>query len=198
MTIFYRLGNSLYVNITNACPCACVFCIRQSTDSVGDADSLWLEREPTVEEVKRAFDARDDLHDVDEVVFCGYGEPMVRAWDVLAIAKHIKEKTGLKVRINTNGLVKLLAPDFDVALLAGVVDSASVSLNADDAAEYVRIVQPVFGPAAYDAVVDFVKETKQYMDVTVTVMEDLGQARIDNCRQIAKTLGVPLRVRSYM
>lgn len=198
MTIFYRLGNSLYVNITNACPCACVFCIRQSTDSVGDADSLWLEHEPTVEEVKRTFDAREDLHDVDEVVFCGYGEPMVRAWDVLAIAKHIKEKTGLKVRINTNGLVKLLAPDFDVALLAGVADSVSVSLNADDTAEYVRIVQPVFGPAAYDAVVDFVKEAKRYMDVTVTVMEDLGQTRIDNCRQIAKTLGVPLRVRSYM
>ena len=188
----------MYVNITNACPCACVFCIRNTTDCVGDADSLWLPYEPSLEEIKRAFDERSDLNQVDEVVFCGYGEPMVRANDVVDIAKYVKEKSGLRVRINTNGLIKFLAPDFDVSALSGLVDSVSVSLNADDEAEYTRIVNPVFGLVAYNAVIEFIKEAKQYTSVTATVLEDLGPERIENCHRIAQALGIPLRVRGYM
>ena len=196
MTIFYRLGNNLYVNITNVCPCACVFCIRNLTDTVGDAESLWLEREPTVEEVKFAFDQRKDLHEVNEVVFCGYGEPMVRADDVIEIAEYIKRKTSLKVRINTNGLVKLLVPDFEMNKLAAV-DNISVSLNADDAEEYMRIVNPQFGIESFDAMIDFAKEAKVYIDVALTVMDILNAERIENCKRIAGELDVPLRVRRY-
>ena len=197
MTIFYRLGSNLYVNITNVCPCACVFCIRNLTDTVGDAESLWLEREPTLEEIKLAFDTRQYLHEVNEVVFCGYGEPMVRADDVIEIAEYIKRKTNLKVRINTNGLVKLLVPSFEVSKLA-VADSISVSLNADDAEEYMRIVNPQFGIESFDAMIDFVKEAKAYTDVSLSVMDIIGAERIENCGRIAEKLGVPLRVRGYM
>ena len=49
--VFYSFGDSLYVNMTNRCPCRCAFCIRNLVDSLGDADSLWLKREPTEEEV---------------------------------------------------------------------------------------------------------------------------------------------------
>ena len=44
MTATYRVGNGLYVNLTNKCPCACIFCIRQNGDGVYGSDSLWLER----------------------------------------------------------------------------------------------------------------------------------------------------------
>ena len=197
MTIFYRLGNNLYVNITNYCPCACIFCIRNSTDSVGDAKTLWLEHEPAIDEIKQAFDQRQDLDEIDEIVFCGYGEPMTRANDVIDISAYIKEKTSLKVRINTNGLVKFLVPSFEISKLA-IVDSISVSLNADDAEEYMRLVNPQFGISSFDAVVDFAKEAKKYTDVVLTVLEDLAPERIENCRRLAKDLGLPLRVRGYM
>ncbi|MCL2286013.1 MAG: TatD family nuclease-associated radical SAM protein [Firmicutes bacterium] len=198
MTIIYRLGNSLYLNITNRCPCACVFCIRNLTDSVGDAETLWLEREPTVEEVKLALDRRQDINHINEFVFCGYGEPMARANELIEISAYIKEQTGLKVRVNTNGLVKLLVPSFEINRWANVVDSLSVSLNADDAEEYVRLVNPEFGLRSYNAMMDFVKEAKKYTDVTLTVLEDLAPQRIENCRRIARDLKLPLRVRTFI
>jgi len=198
MTIVYRLGDSLYLNITNRCPCACVFCIRNSTDSVGDAETLWLKREPTVDEIKHAIDRRQDISHVNEVVFCGYGEPMTRTYDVIEISKYIKETTGLKVRINTNGLVKLLVPSFDISSLANTVDSVSVSLNADDAEEYTRLVDPEFGPRSYKAMLDFVTEAKSYTDVTLTVLESLAPERIENCRRIAQELHLSLRVRTFI
>jgi len=197
MSIFYRLGNKLYINITNDCPCACVFCIRNQTNSVGDAENLWLAHEPAVNEIKYAFDIRQDLGEVDEIVFCGYGEPMMRADTVVAVSAYIKTKVNLPVRINTNGLVKLIDPSFEVSRLK-IIDSISVSLNADDADEYFRLVNPTFGIQSYDALLDFIKEVKEFTAVTLTVLEDLAPNRIENCRQLAHELGVPLRVRSYM
>jgi len=194
MTIFYRLDNKLYINITNACPCACVFCIRNTADGVGEADSLWLTHEPTLEEVKIAFfQNRKNLAEVDEIVFCGYGEPMCRAEDVVEIATFIKLETNLPVRLNTNGLVKLINPGFDIAKLK-VMDSISVSLNADDAEEYVRLCQPVFGAPAYAALLEFVKEVP--VPTTLSVVGILQPHRIENCKTLAKELGALLRVRS--
>ena len=40
MTIFYEFEGKLYANITNKCPCSCVFCIRKNGDSVADNDSM--------------------------------------------------------------------------------------------------------------------------------------------------------------
>ena len=56
MTLLYPIRNSLYVNITNLCCCKCVFCIRNITDSVGGSDSLWLDHEPTMEELKQELE----------------------------------------------------------------------------------------------------------------------------------------------
>ena len=49
MVILYEVYNNLYVNMTNRCPCACTFCLRQDRDEMNHSGSLWLEREPTVE-----------------------------------------------------------------------------------------------------------------------------------------------------
>ena len=51
--VFYDYGGGLYVNMTNKCPCRCAFCIRDMVDSLGDADSLWLKREPSKEELMK-------------------------------------------------------------------------------------------------------------------------------------------------
>jgi len=198
MTIFYRLGQKLYINITNACPCACIFCIRNFSDSVGDAESLWLEREPTIDEIQSAFESRQDLGQIDEIVFCGYGEPMERADDVIEICKMIKNALpNMPIRINTNGLVWLIDSAFNISQLS-LVDSVSVSLNADDADEYIRVTNPRFGLSAYDAMLEFVKAAKQYTKVTLTVVDVLTPERIKNCNLLAEKLALPLVVRSIM
>ena len=50
--IVYTYGNSVYMNITNKCPCSCVFCIRSNGDGLGSAESLWLKKDPTLEEIE--------------------------------------------------------------------------------------------------------------------------------------------------
>ena len=58
---FIQSTSWLYVNLTNKCPCACTFCLRQTMDHVGKAHSLWLEREPSAEEVIAEF-AKFDMN----------------------------------------------------------------------------------------------------------------------------------------
>ena len=140
MTILYRVHHGLYVNLTNRCSCACTFCVRGLSDSVGEAESLWLSHEPTYEEVIAAFDGFD-MSQFTEVVFCGFGEP-TEAWDMLVrVARYVKETFGLPTRVNTNGLGSLIcerdiAPEFK-----GIIDTASISLNAPDAKTYQKIVR---------------------------------------------------------
>ena len=50
-TISYEYEGSLYVNLTNRCDCACVFCLRHNGHKGSIyADDLWLEHEPTRQE----------------------------------------------------------------------------------------------------------------------------------------------------
>ena len=144
MTIFYKFGEGLYVNVTNRCPCDCVFCIRQNGDCVGDSQSLWLEREPTVEEIISDFE-KTDKTGCSEVVFCGYGEPLVRLDAVLEVCKFIRKNSDMKIRINTNGLSDLIHGKPTAQLLEGRVDTVSVSLNASSKKEYVKLTRPAYG-----------------------------------------------------
>ena len=73
--IIYRYKNQVYFNITNKCPCRCTFCIRNTEDAIGEASNLWFEHEPALEEIYKAID-EFDFSDCNEVVFCGYGEPV--------------------------------------------------------------------------------------------------------------------------
>lgn len=196
MTIFYKLFGGLYVNLTNACPCSCVFCIRNGGEGVGDAQSLWLEREPTLDEIKTAFDVCN-LNDVTEIIFCGYGEPMERAETVIAVCEYIKSRCDLPIRINTNGLVRLINPDFDVSGLR-IVDAVSVSLNADDEEEYLRVTRPRFGAGSYNAMLSFARESAAYTKVSFTIVNVLSEERTARCKQFAEDMRIPFRVREMM
>jgi TatD family-associated radical SAM protein len=196
MTIFYTLGNKLYANITNRCPCSCVFCLRESGEGVGSASSLRLEREPGLDEIKADFDAQD-ITGMTEIVFCGYGEPMERAEIVIRVSEYIKSKCSLPVRLNTSGLVKLINPDFDMSELK-ILDCISISLNADDEEEYLRLTGAKFGRTAYSAMLLFAQQAKKYTDVIFTVVDVIGKARTENCRKLAENMKIPLRVRHYV
>ncbi|MGN1143867.1 MAG: TatD family nuclease-associated radical SAM protein [Anaerovoracaceae bacterium] len=195
--VLYDYASGLYVNMTNRCPCRCEFCIRDMVDSLGDADSLWLKREPTVEEVKKML-GQWKLSNYTELVFCGYGEPMERLEDVLQLCRYVKETTHLKTRINTNGLSDLLHGRRTAPELSGLVDAISISLNAASAEKYDRLCHPKFGLEAWPAILRFTEEVKQYVpDVSMSVVGGtIPEEDVDICRQIAQTqLGVKFRVR---
>ena len=72
----------MYLNITNRCTNDCEFCIRQQAPGVG-VYNLWLEEEPTTKEI---IEAIGDPTGYKEVVFCGYGEPLMRLQVVIDVA----------------------------------------------------------------------------------------------------------------
>lgn len=197
MTIFYKFGGKLYINVTNRCPCSCVFCIRLNGDSVGDAQSLWLEREPSVEEIISAYE-KTDKTGCQEAVFCGYGEPLERIDAVLETCRYLRANSEMKIRINTNGLSDLINGKPTAHLLKGLVDTVSVSLNASGREEYARITRPVFGEEAFEAMHKFARDCKAHVpEVVFTVVDIISKEEIEACRLLADKMGIPLRVRAY-
>lgn len=198
MTIFYKFDGKMYINITNGCPCDCVFCIRKNGDSIEDNDSLWLEREPSFEEICAAFE-RFDKTGITEAVFCGYGEPAVRADMLIKTAEYIKSNSKMSVRVNTNGLVRLINKDFNIERFKGVIDSFSISLNAPNAKRYNEVTRPSFGEKAFDEMLSFARDVKALgIKTSFTVVDIISPDEVKECEKLADKLGIPLRVRAYV
>lgn len=202
MTIFYRFDGKMYINITNGCPCDCVFCIRKNGDSITDNDSLWLEHEPSFEEITEAF-RKFDKTGISEAVFCGYGEPTVRADMLLKTAEYIKANSKLKIRLNTNGLVRLIHKGFDITRFNGLVDSVSVSLNAPNSARYNDITRPNKAVSennnAFEEMLKFSVEMKNMgIKTGFTVVDVISKEEIDECEKLSEKLDIPLRIRHYV
>lgn len=198
MTVFYKFDGKMYINITNGCPCDCVFCIRKNGDSIEDNDSLWLEREPGFDEICEAFE-RFDRAGIEEAVFCGYGEPTVRADMLLKTAEFIKANSAMKIRVNTNGLTRLIHRDFDVSRFKGVVDSFSISLNAPNAKRYNEVTRPSFGEAAFGEMLRFAGDVRDMgIETSFTVVDVISDEEISECEKIAADMKIPLRVRKYV
>ncbi len=198
MTITYPVKSGIYVNMTNRCPCACTFCLRHNGDGVYGSEPLWLDREPTVAEVCDSIDAWD-LSQYNEVVFCGYGEPTERLADLLQVAAHIKAKSDIPIRINTNGLADLIWNERTAPKLQGLIDTVSVSLNATTKEEYYRVVRPKFGIDSYDAMLRFTEDCVNYVpNVVMTVVDVVtSPEEQERCRRICESIGATLRVRPF-
>ena len=200
MVITYPLKSGLYVNLTNRCPCACVFCLRQNSPGVFGTDSLWLEREPTVEEIVESINSRN-LADYQEIVFCGYGEPTERLDDLLSVARRVKDaRPEMRIRINTNGLSDLINGEPTAAKLKGLVDTLSISLNTPDPEEYLKICRPKFGIGSWQAMLDFAKDSTKFVpDVVMTIVgSPVTTPEVQSkCKAITDELGVRLRIRPY-
>lgn len=195
-TILYTVKNGLYINLTNRCPCACTFCLRQADDGVYGSEPLWLVREPEISEVIAELD-KIDLNKFEEIVFCGYGEPTERLYDLLKIAEHIKSVCNTPIRVNTNGLSDLIYNCSTAPLFVGKVDTLSISLNATDEEKYLSVTRSKFGIKSFEALKSFARSAVECgLDVVMTVVdivttpEEQAQAR-----QICLDIGARLRVR---
>ncbi len=190
--ITYRIRDSLYLNITDHCTNSCPFCAKNS-DLTVKGHYLGIDSDPTAAEVINAI---GDPSPYKEVVFCGFGEPLIRLDTVKEVASWLKGK-GAKVRINTDGLANIIHKRNILPELEGIVDALSVSLNADTSKLYEKVCRPPFD-GAYEGVKKFIVEAKRYIpDVTASVV-GLPNIDIEKCRNIVeKELGVRFRLRPY-
>lgn len=196
MNIAYPFEGHLYINLTNRCTNKCKFCIRFTPSGVDGID-LWLEREPTVEEIKAAL-IKAEFKTYNEIVFCGYGEPMLRYDAIVEVAKFIRENTAAKIRINTNGHANRAAGKDITPELEGIVDVISISLNAKNAKEYNEICVCDYGEEGFYEMLDFAKKAKRYVPkVVLSVVDTISKEDIEACRKIAEEVGVEYRVRVY-
>jgi TatD DNase family protein len=190
--VAYPIRDSLYLNITNRCSNACVFCVRNYTDFV-KGHNLRLNQEPTFSEV---ISAMDGLEKYREVVFCGYGEPTIRLDLLKEVARYLKSKN-VQVRLNTNGQGNLINRRNIVAELVGLIDVVSVSLNVDNGEKYDRLCKSKFGENTFEKVIDFMKECRKRQLKTIITVLDMPEVDLKRCEKIAGELGVELRVRHY-
>jgi TatD DNase family protein len=191
--ISYKIRNALYLNLTNRCTNACVFCAKRRDFHV-KGHLLLLADEPSVQAV---LDEVGDPTRYDEVVFCGFGEPLLRLDEVKAIAKALKEK-GATIRINSDGLASLVHGRDVLPELAGLVDALSVSMNAGDAESYARICPNRYGAASFPALLDFLREAPKHVPSVTATAVALPGLDTDAIRRLAESIpGVVFRLRPY-
>ena len=166
------------------------------THLVGDAETLWHKEDPSAEEIKAAMDTFD-FTGYDELVYCGYGEPTCRLDVLLETAKYARENYGVSIRINTNGLGCLEHGRDIIPDLVGIVDALSISLNAPSETEYNKVTRPRFSNA-FPSMLKFAKEAHKVIpSVQLSIVDVLPKAQIAACKELAASLGVPLKIRKY-
>ena len=195
--IVYTYGNQAYLNITNACPCRCTFCIRNNGDSVGEATTLWFDHNPTIEEIKSEIDKFDFSKYNNSIIICGYGEPTCALDNMLEACRYLKAK-GINIRLNTNGLSDLINKRETAKEICQVIDSVSISLNAPTKEKYNEITKPSFGEKSFDSMLNFAKECKDYgIPTKLTVVDVISKEDIEDCKKLCEEIQIPLRVREY-
>ena len=212
--LVYELDGKMYINLTNKCTNDCIFCLRKDKSDV-KGQELWLENEDfTAKDViaqlndlicKKDEDLSyynlNDLSASKEIIFCGYGEPMLKLDILKDVAKYIKKKyPNTKIRVNTNGHANYVYNRNVVPELKGIIDEFSVSLNGENSAEYDELSQPIFKDA-YEEVKKFIKACSQEgIDVVASVVEGYKGRHINlkECEKTAALLGAKFRVREWI
>ena len=192
--IAYRIGDNLYLNITDHCTLRCRFCPKHNGSHQVRQFDLGLRRKPSLPEILQAIEDAGDITQFKEVVFCGYGEPTLRLKELLAVAKHVKSQ-GVRVRLNTDGLANRVHKHNVLPELGQYIDAVSVSMNAQNEAVYEKHCDPSL-TGSFQAMLDFIQQAPQYIsDVTATAIDGLEGVDVEQCAAIAQKLGVKFRRR---
>ena len=189
----YKIGNKLYINLTNRCSNNCDFCIRDGREGM-NGTALWIEKEPSAKDVIAALPK--DLLSYEEVVFCGFGEPTYNLEALVEVGKFLHEK-GVTTRINTNGQANLIHSRDVSAEVCSACDYINVSLNECNEKKYQQHCNSVFGEDAYAALLDFARLCVSHgAKVNFSIVDSIGKEDIDECVKLSKKLGIPLRIRA--
>jgi TatD DNase family protein len=197
-SIVYWLGDNLYLNITNQCSNNCYFCFRNYKNGI-DRFRLKLTHDPTTNQVINNIKDALNKRQWREIVFCGFGEPLMRLDTVLEVTRWLKQyHAAITIRVDTNGQAQLFCKDRNVIgeLKKAGVDKVSVSLNAHNQEIYNQICKPKL-ENAYNAILDFIKVAREKFDTEVTAVT-IPEADLSKIEQIASDLGVKFRKRDYV
>lgn len=192
-TFTYRLGNSLYINVTNRCNANCTFCDRKGVATINHHNlKLKKSEEPSAEVYIKEI---NDPKKYDEIVFCGYGEPTLR-WNVVKeIAKYVKDNGGV-TRINTNGHGNLINKKNITEEMNGLIDTVSISLNSTTPKQYSELMQ--LDESFFYEMIDFTKKAKANVKNVVMSVVSIKDVDIESARNFAeKEVGVNFRIRNY-
>ena len=190
----YTHAGAIYINLTNRCTNDCVFCVRSRMEGI-DGANLWLDKEPTATEVIAELKGMEGY---DEVVFCGYGEPLIQLDEIIEIAGYVKQ-IGKKTRINTNGHANAFHQKDVPVLLKGLIDKVSISLNATDAQKYQKICRSVYKEEGFSHMLEFARGCVQAGIRTVlSVVDIIGEEEIEKARKIASDIGAEFKVRQFI
>lgn len=193
-TYTYRIGENLYVNLTNRCTNRCEFCVRNGKETY-EGHALWLHGcEPSAADVISEI---KEPKGYSEVVFCGFGEPTERLSEMLEIATHVHNLGG-KTRLNTNGHGDFINNRPIARELFGKIDAVNISLNAPTAEEYEEICKPLI-PDAFDKMLSFAEDCKACgLNAWFSVVDIIGKEKVARCQKVADEIGIPLRVRAFI
>lgn len=192
----YRVGENIYINLTNKCSNNCSFCIRNGREGMNDI-KLWLSKEPAAADVFAQLKLQGDLKKFGEIVFCGFGEPTYNLDTLIEVGRFLVG-SGYKVRLNTNGHGSRINGKNIVPLIKNSLTEINVSLNSGDKEKYAAECESIYGLEAYDIMLQFAKECKKEgIRVVLSVVDIIGEAEILKCQAVAKQNNLPLRVRKF-
>lgn len=189
----YKIGNNLYINVTNRCNADCIFCDRKG-EAVVSGYNLKMKKseEPPADiYIKEIGDPK--LY--NEIVFCGFGEPTIR-WDVVKqIAKYVKQNGG-RTRLDTDGHGSFINKRNICPELSGLIDVVSISINASDSQKYSELMR--VEPKMFDEMISFGKESKKYVEkvvMTAVMLDDIDLNKIKKI--VEEQIGAEFRGREY-
>lgn len=189
----YKLGNALYINVTNRCNADCVFCRRKEDPFLrGYNLAMTKSEEPQAEVYIKEI---GDPKQYDEIVFCGYGEPTIR-WDVVKqVAQYVKQNGG-RTRLNTNGHGNIINKKDITPEMKNLIDVVSISFNSFNPKQYSDLMN--VDENHFNQMLDFAKKAKQYVQKVVMTVVDFDEVEIEQARKfIEEEIGAEFRVRHY-
>ena len=216
-TLVYSINNepnpkTVYINLTNACSNACVFCLREQKDDVCGSN-MWHDDKYTLEDIIEQFEkfltphpnplpqGAREYYTPQNVVFCGYGEPFLKKDMMKSFAQYLRKNyPEIKIRVNTNGHANAIYKTNVAEEFKDLLDEASVSLNSDNAEQYNEICQPKI-ENAFEAVQDFLRCcNKAGIKTYASIVTGFDERKIDveNCEKLAKSLGAEFRNREFI
>ena len=203
LNLVYTLDGKIYINLTNRCSNRCLFCIRNLSDEI-EGKNLWLDNEnfdssAVIEQFKDVISKNPESK---EVVFCGFGEPLIKFDMFCEVSKFIKENyPSIKIRVNTNGQANLIHKKNIIPQLAKYADAVSISLNAENKEKYNFVSQPSDKENAYNSVIEFIKGCVEIgLDTSASVVSGFEKAPVDiaECEKICHSLGAKFRNREWL
>jgi len=200
-TYAYILGDNMYINLTNLCTNDCIFCIRSLNDKVAGSDLNLTSEKINVEDVISQIKEKMSPN-VHEIVFCGYGEPLIKLDLIKEIAAFVKKTyPDIPTRINTNGQANVIHKKDVTKELKTLIDKISISLNSDNAKQYQELSRSKFGESIYEEVKDFAKLCCEVgIDTSLSIVTGYKDKviNVENCKKIADSMGAKLKVREWL